>query len=154
MLFFRANYEIHFDDCLFFRAIPKSIWTSDIKQNLNHIPFIVGCTMLGYLRYTKNSICYKRVVGVSRSGEIASAPRVFPGEILTSLSWNSRLEVSFAWMDRVKRAARQLSDMKIVAWFRKCLIVDNRIKKSENCVNNVSIIFKIRNWKMYSMIKV
>lgn len=36
MLFVRANYEIHFDDCSFFCAILKSIWTSDIKQNLNH----------------------------------------------------------------------------------------------------------------------
>jgi len=64
------------------------------------------------LRYTENSICWKRVAGrtgVSRSGEIAGVPRVFPGEILASLSRNSRLEVSFAWT-----VIRQPREIKII----------------------------------------
>lgn len=63
-----------------------------------------GCTTFDYLRYTEREfdLLQTRRGCFSIERDCCRAQRGFLGEILASLSRNSRLEVSFAWTSRVK----------------------------------------------------
>lgn len=103
--FYGTNRSIRLSGCFFFRVISRSTMTTATENEVWIIPFVrttVGYPLDIYGELDLPETRHGAYRCVSRSSEIAGAPRVLPGEILASLSRNSRLEVSFASIARVK----------------------------------------------------
>lgn len=135
-VFFRVNYAIHLGVRLFFRAISRTIWTSDIKQSLNHI----------FRRDVQRSVIFdiRRIRFAANASRVSLDRARLPAHRgYSSGKYSHRyLEIrDWKFRSRVdgsrKSAARQSRDMKIVA-------------RSRNHIEKISSQIELRRMKIAS----